>query len=89
MTDYRAPVDDIRFCIRFAANLDRLLQLEPFSGFDADDVFQIVEEAGRFASEVIAPTNIPGDKKGCRIEGDTVHVPEEYIDANAKSVENG
>ena len=89
MTDYRAPVDDIKFCIRHAAGLDELLDLETFAGFDAEDVYQVVEEAGRFAGEVIAPTNIPGDKKGCRIEGDTVHVPEEYIDANARSVENG
>ena len=42
MTDYRAPIDDIRFCIRHAAGLDRLLQLEAFSGFDVDDVYQIL-----------------------------------------------
>ena len=89
MTDYRAPVEDIKFCIRHAAGLDRLLDLEAFSDFDADDVYQIVEEAGRFAGEVIAPTNIPGDTRGCRIEDGTVHVPEEYVAANAQYVENG
>ncbi len=89
MTDYRAPVDDIKFCIRHAAGLDQLLSLEAFSGFDAEDVYQIVEEAGRFAGEVIAPTNLVGDTKGCRIEDGTVHVPEEYVEANAQYVENG
>jgi acyl-CoA dehydrogenase len=89
MTDYRAPVDDIKFCIRHAAGLDQLLSLEAFNGFDAEDVDQIVEEAGRFAGEVIAPTNVAGDTKGCRIEDDTVHVPEEYVSANAQYVENG
>jgi alkylation response protein AidB-like acyl-CoA dehydrogenase len=89
MTDYRAPVDDIKFCIRHAAGLDKLLSLEAFSGIDAEDVYQIVEEAGRFASEVIAPTNIAGDTKGCRIVNDTVHVPDEYVVANAQYVENG
>ena len=89
MTDYRAPIDDIRFCIRHAAGLDRLLQLEAFSGFDVDDVYQILEEAGRFAGEVVAPTNVIGDQKGCRIVDDTVHVPEEYVDAAAQFVENG
>jgi alkylation response protein AidB-like acyl-CoA dehydrogenase len=80
MTDYRAPVDDIKFCIRHAAGLDKLL---------AEDVYQIVEEAGRFAGEVIAPTNVAGDTKGCRIENDTVHVPDEFVAANAQYVENG
>jgi acyl-CoA dehydrogenase len=89
MTDYRAPVDDIRFCVRHAAGLDRLLQLEAFSGFDADDVFQILEEAGRFAGEIIAPTNMIGDKKGARLVDDTVHVPEEYVEAATQSMENG
>ena len=31
---------------------DKLLSLEAFSGIDAEDVYQIVEEAGRFASRV-------------------------------------
>ena len=89
MTDYRAPVEDIRFCIRHAAGLDRLLQLEAFAGFDAEDVYQILEEAGRFAGEVIAPTNVVGDQKGARLENDTVYVPDEYADAGAQFVENG
>ena len=89
MTDYRAPVDDIKFCIRHAAGLDTLLGLDAFEGIDADDVYQIVEEAGRFAGEVIAPTNVAGDTKGCRIEDDTVHVPDEFVSANAQYVENG
>jgi alkylation response protein AidB-like acyl-CoA dehydrogenase len=89
MTDYRAPVDDIKFCIRHAAGLDKLLGLDAFNGIDAEDVYQIVEEAGRFAGEVIAPTNVAGDTKGCRIENDTVHVPDEFVAANAQYVENG
>ena len=43
-------------------------------GLASDDIFQIVEEAARFAGEVIAPTNVTGDTKGCRIEDGTVHV---------------
>lgn len=89
MTDYRAPVDDIKFCIRHAADLDGLLQLEAFSGFDAEDVYQVMEEAGRFAGDVIAPTNVAGDTQGCRIEGDTVIVPAEYEDVSRQAVENG
>ena len=79
MTDYRAPIDDIRFCIRHAAGLDRLLQLEAFSGFDADDVYQILEEAGRFAGEVVAPTNVIGDRKGCRIVDGRVLTPDGFL----------
>ena len=67
MSDYNAPIDDIRFCLRHAAGLSDLLKLEAFAGFDVDDVDQVVEEAGRFARDVIAPTNRIGDEQGCRI----------------------
>ncbi len=89
MTDYHPPLDDIKLCLRHASGLDRLLKLESFSGFETDDVFQILDEAGRFASEVIAPTNVVGDKKGARLEGDTVYLPDEYVEAGTQYVENG
>jgi acyl-CoA dehydrogenase len=89
MTDYRPPLDDIKFCMSHAAGLDRLLELESFSDFETDDVFQILDEAGRFAAEIIAPTNVVGDQKGARIEGDTVYVPDEYVDIAGQFVENG
>ncbi len=89
MTDYRTPVDDIKFCIRHAAELDNVLKLDAYSGFDVDDVNQILEEAARFADDVIAPTNIPGDQQGCRVEDGKVVLPAEFESVNTQFVENG
>jgi alkylation response protein AidB-like acyl-CoA dehydrogenase len=89
VTDYQSPIDDIKFCVRHAAGLDEALELEAYSGFDVDDVNQILEEAARFANDVIAPTNVAGDQQGCRIEDGKVMLPTEFEEVNNQYVENG
>lgn len=89
MTDYNAPLDDIRFALRYASGLDEILKLQAFEGFDRDDVDQILEEAGRFARDVIAPTNRIGDEQGIRMEDGKVIVPTEFADVSQQQVENG
>jgi len=89
VTDYNPPVDEIRFCVRHLAGLDKTLQLEPFSGFGTDDIDQILEEAARFAQEIVAPTHTPSDLHGCRLEDGIVRVTPEYDDVNRQMVENG
>src|SRR5262249_43177244 len=39
---------------------------------------QVVEEAGRFASEVLAPLNGPGDLQGCTIADGAVSTPQGF-----------
>jgi acyl-CoA dehydrogenase len=89
VTDYNAPLDDIRFALRYASGLDEILKLQAFEGFDRDDVDQILEEAGRFARDVIAPTNRIGDEQGIRMEDGKVIVPTEFADVSQQQVENG
>lgn len=89
VTDYNAPLDDIRFCLRHAADLGQVLKLDAFDGMEFDDIDQVLEEAGRFARDVVAPTNAAGDAEGVRIEGNTVHVPAAFSDVNQQMVENG
>ncbi len=89
VTDYNAPLDDIRFCLRHAADLDQTLKLEAFDGMEFDDIDQVLEEAGRFARDVVAPTNVAGDTEGVSVEGDKVRVPAAFFDVNQQMVENG
>lgn len=89
MTDYNPPVDDIRFCLRHAAGLEQILKLEAFDGMEFDDIDQVLEEAGRFARDVVAPTNVAGDTEGVSVEGDKVRVPAAFFDVNQQMVENG
>ncbi|MDJ0712108.1 MAG: acyl-CoA dehydrogenase [Woeseiaceae bacterium] len=89
MTSYNPPTDDINFCIRHLAGIDSILKLGPYEGIEAADLEQVIDESAKFARDVIAPTNIPGDQQGCAVEGDTVRVPAEFADVHSQFVENG
>ena len=89
MTTYNPPLADINFCIRHLADIDKVLSLDAFEGMEVEDLEQVLEEAGKFASDVVAPTNIPTDQQGCRLEGDTVHVADVLADVHRQFVENG
>ena len=89
MTTYNPPLADINFCIRHLADIEKVLSLEAFEGMEVADLEQVLEEAGKFASDVVAPTNIPTDQQGCRLEGHTVHVADVLADVHRQFVENG
>ncbi|MDH3548497.1 MAG: acyl-CoA dehydrogenase family protein, partial [Gammaproteobacteria bacterium] len=89
MTDYNAPLDDIKFCLRYAAGLDEILQLNVYDGVEIDDVDPILDEAGRFAHDIMGPTNRVGDEQGVSVEDGKVKVPAEFADVNQQLVENG
>jgi alkylation response protein AidB-like acyl-CoA dehydrogenase len=49
----------------------------------------IVEEAGKFAAEVLSPLNIPGDRAGCKHVGNGVVAAPGFADAHQQFVESG
>ena len=59
---YRAPVADIAFTLKHGAGLAPTLAQG--DGIGADDIDAVLTEAGRFATEVIAPLNSVGDRHG-------------------------
>jgi alkylation response protein AidB-like acyl-CoA dehydrogenase len=89
VSGYNPPLDDIKFCIRHLSDIDSILSLDAFEGMDMADLEQVLEEAGKFARDVIAPTNVIGDQKGVSIDGNTVRVPDEIAEVHAQYVENG
>jgi acyl-CoA dehydrogenase len=88
MSEYRAPIDDMRFALALAG-LDDLLALESFSDYDKDTVHQVLDEAAKFAADVLAPLNVPGDQAGCRVEDRAVVVADGFAEAFRQYVENG
>jgi 3-(methylthio)propanoyl-CoA dehydrogenase len=64
MTTYEAPLDEMLFVIRELAGLDTLTALPEWQDIDAGTVSAVLQEAGRFASEVLAPLNQSGDQRG-------------------------
>jgi alkylation response protein AidB-like acyl-CoA dehydrogenase len=76
---YRAPVADIAFALKHGAGRGGAL---PEGGeLAADDVTAVLEEAGRFASDVIAPLNAIGDRHGTPFKDGKVTTPPGWKDA--------
>ncbi|QRM28410.1 acyl-CoA dehydrogenase [Microvirga sp. VF16] len=69
---YRAPVPDIVFTMRHVAGLDRAVADGVYGDLSADLSRTILEEAGRFANDVIAPLNREGDKCGATLKDGAV-----------------
>ncbi|MDQ0470611.1 acyl-CoA dehydrogenase [Labrys wisconsinensis] len=61
---YRAPIADIAFSLRHVAGLDALAADGLFPDASADTVDAILEEAGRFATDKLAPLRRVGDTAG-------------------------
>ena len=73
---YQPPVRDYAFLLRDVLQLERYANLPAFADASMDTVDQILEEAGRFTGEVLAPLNSVGDKEGCHWKPDfTVTTP--------------
>jgi alkylation response protein AidB-like acyl-CoA dehydrogenase len=78
---YRAPVADIAFTLNHAAGFGAALAEGLYRDLDEDLVNSVLEEAGRFASEVIAPLNRVGDRQGSRIKDGVVTTPDGWKEA--------
>jgi len=63
---YRAPVEDLAFTMRHVAGLEESIAEGLYPDLSVELVEQVLEEAGRFASERIAPLNAPADRTGAR-----------------------
>jgi acyl-CoA dehydrogenase len=89
MTDYNPPLKDMLFNIHELSGLKRVLQLESFADFDTDVVDQVVEEAAKFAAEVLSPINIPGDQVGCKHVDNGVVAAPGFAAAYEQFTDNG
>ncbi len=89
MTDYHAPLKQLRFTIEHLADFEEVVALPDFSSVDLDTVEAVLEEASKFASGVLAPTNWIGDQQGVQVVNGAVEVPQAFTDAYAQFCEGG
>ena len=78
---YRAPVADIAFALKHAAGLKAAMAEGLYGDLDEAMVEQVLEQAGRFAGDVIAPLNRVGDKFGTPFKDGAVTTPPGWKDA--------
>jgi alkylation response protein AidB-like acyl-CoA dehydrogenase len=86
---YQAPVDDILFALKTAGGLNEALENDLYSGLDEATIAAIIQEAGNFGADVLAPLNATGDKEGAKYTGGTVTMPKGFREAYRQFAEAG
>jgi len=90
MWRFQAPVADMLYLMATVNGAPASWSECPgFEGLDADTAREVLEQAARFASEVLAPTNSPGDLAGCLWSESGVTTPPGYREAYQAFVEGG
>jgi alkylation response protein AidB-like acyl-CoA dehydrogenase len=92
MPTYTPPLRDMQFVMHELLNVTADLKTIPrHADIDADTINAVLEEGGKFASEVIFPLNISGDEEGCKLDNVThaVTTPKGFKEAYSQYVEGG
>jgi alkylation response protein AidB-like acyl-CoA dehydrogenase len=89
MSDFTAPLDDLRFVLENVIDLEGVTKLEPFSHVDPETVFGVLDENARFIEQVIAPLNRSGDIQHSRWDAGKVATPEGFREAYDRYVAAG
>ncbi len=90
MPQYAAPTRDTMFVLGDVLKLADYSSLQGFENVSPDLVATIVEEAGKFANEILFPLNQSGDLQGCtRHEDGSVTTPAGFREAYAAYCEAG
>jgi acyl-CoA dehydrogenase len=78
---YRAPVEDIVFTLKHAAGFAKARGEGLYEDLGDDLLEAVLGEAGRFATEVLAPLNAPGDRYGTPFDDGEVTTPPGWKEA--------
>ena len=92
MPTYTPPLRDMQFVMHEVFKVtDEFKAMPQHAEVDVDTINAVIEEAGKFASEVIFPLNISGDTEGCTLDKVTheVKTPTGFKEAYDKFVEGG
>ena len=81
MTDYSAPTREMDFVMNEVLDYSLLNQLENFTDATTELTGSVLEEAGKFAGQVLSPLNKTGDTQGVRVEGDQVFTADGFKEA--------
>ena len=86
---YRAPINDMLLALNHGAGLLAAVKAGHYGDFDHDIAAAVLEEAGRFASDVLAPLNAVGDEHGIKLDGSNVITAPGWPDAYKRWTQAG
>ena len=78
---YQAPVSDIAFALKHSAGFSAALGQGLFGDLGEDTLEAVLAEAGKFATDVIAPLNSVGDRTGATFSDGAVTTPPGWKEA--------
>ena len=86
---YRAPVEEISFTLKHVVGLEKGIGEGRFGDLSSDLVDAVLAEAGRFATEEVAPLGRIGDVQGARFEDGKVTMPDGWRDLYRRWIDGG
>ena len=86
---YRAPVRDLAFALEAVAGIDQVAATGAYPDYDADVMGAVLEAAGQFSEQVLAPLNRPGDLAGAKYADGAVTAAPGFVDAYKQFAEGG
>ena len=88
MANYTAPVDDIQFVLHDMLAVSQS-DIPGYSDLEPEFTEAVLNEAGKLASNVLAPLNSVGDEEGCVLENGVVRTPKGFKEAFDELREGG
>jgi acyl-CoA dehydrogenase len=89
MSEYVAPLKQIRFTLEHLAGYADVTALPAFAQVTPDIVEAVLEEAARFAAAELAPINALGDREGAAVVDGEVQVPKQFAEVYARFRDGG
>jgi alkylation response protein AidB-like acyl-CoA dehydrogenase len=86
---YRAPINDMLLALNHGAGLKAAVEAGHYGDFDADITAAVLEEAGKFAADVLAPLNKVGDEHGIKLDSGRVTTAPGWPDAYKRWTDGG
>ncbi|GGB78432.1 acyl-CoA dehydrogenase [Marinobacterium zhoushanense] len=89
MSEYQHPYKDVTFVLRELVGFDQLCEQAGLDEVNGELAEAILEEAGKFGGEVLAPLNQVGDREGATLGEQGVQETAGFADAYQAFVEGG
>ena len=89
MNSYKAPLNDLSFIFNHLLDQEQLAQLPGLEDLGVDLYESILDEAGKFATNVLDPINASGDREGLKIKDGVVTTPKGFKEAYQQYTQAG